>query len=153
MTPPTQIDSPQTADYLAVITKAIFHAGMTWAVVEGKWQGFEAAFHGFDPERVAAMSPADVDRLMEDTSIIRNRRKIEATIVNAQMVLDLIEQHGDMPAYLASLGDFAGQVAGLKRDFRFMGDTSAYYVLYVVGQPVPDHAEWRAGRQAAKQRG
>ena len=61
---------------------------MSWQVVEAKWDGFREAFAGFDPEAVAAFTGDDVERLAEDTRIIRNRRKIEATVHNAETMLD-----------------------------------------------------------------
>ena len=61
--PPTQIENPSLADYLEVITKAVFQSGMSWSVVEAKWDGFREAFAGFDPERVASLTPDDVEQL------------------------------------------------------------------------------------------
>lgn len=63
-----------------------FENGLSWATVFDKRDNFRAAFHAFNPEAVAAMNPTDVDRLMADTSIIRNRRKIEATLHNARLL-------------------------------------------------------------------
>jgi 3-methyladenine DNA glycosylase Tag len=93
MRPPEQIEDASPADILESITKAVFQAGISWRVVEAKWPGFREAFHGFDPERVAAMTPDDVARLREDTRIIRNRRKIEATVHNAEAVLASTRTH------------------------------------------------------------
>ena len=141
---PEQIDPQTTGDYLEVMSKAVFQSGVSWQVVESKWPGFREAFHGFDAERVAALTPTDVDRLVEDTRIIRNRRKIEATVDNAETMVALAEEHGDFRNYLRSLGGFEEQVADLKRRFRFLGDFGAYYFLYVVGEKVPPHEEFRA---------
>ncbi len=63
-----------------------FENGLSWAIVFDKRNNLRAAFHGFDPGAVAEMTPADVERLMVDTSIIRNRRKIEATLHNARLL-------------------------------------------------------------------
>ncbi|SPM33443.1 hypothetical protein MRAB57_1247 [Mycobacterium rhizamassiliense] len=63
-----------------------FENGLSWAIVFDKRDNLRAAFHGFDPPAVAAMTPADVDRLMGDASIVRNRRKIEATVHNAHLL-------------------------------------------------------------------
>jgi DNA-3-methyladenine glycosylase I len=63
-----------------------FENGLSWAVVFRKRSGFRAAFRGFDPAVVAAMTPADIDRLLTDRSIVRNRAKIEATIHNARLI-------------------------------------------------------------------
>jgi 3-methyladenine DNA glycosylase Tag len=152
---PTQIRPTKPADYLEVLTKAVFQSGMSWRVVEAKWPGFQEAFDGFDPKTVAAMSPDDIDRLAADTRIIRNRRKIEATIENAGTIVEIDERHGGMNRWLDSLGSFDAQVAELTRAFRFLGETGAYYFLYVVGKEVPSHQEWMHSRgpEAGRRRG
>jgi DNA-3-methyladenine glycosylase I len=63
-----------------------FENGLSWAIVFDKRDNLRNAFHGFSPSAVAAMNSADVERLMADTSIIRNRRKIEATLHNAAVL-------------------------------------------------------------------
>jgi DNA-3-methyladenine glycosylase I len=142
MQAPTQIVPAGPADYLDVISRAVFQSGMSWRVVEAKWQGVREAFAGFDPAAVAAFSDDDVERLAGDTRIIRNRRKIEATIGNAQVMLELEAQPGGFAGWLRSHSDFDATVAALRGEFRFLGDTGAYYFLYVVGEDVPSHEEW-----------
>ena len=63
-----------------------FENGLSWATVFDKRHNLRTAFHGFEPAAVAAMTAADVERLMGDTSIIRNRQKIEATLHNARLL-------------------------------------------------------------------
>lgn len=152
---PERIEPKRLGDYLEVMTKAVFQSGISWRVIEAKWEGFRAAFAGFDPEKVAALTPADVDRLVEDTRIVRNRRKIEATIENAVELLALDEEFGGFRNYLRSHGGFVETVADLKRRFRFLGDMGAYYLLYVVGEEVPPHEECMAvlGRRPEGQAG
>ena len=149
MEAPTQIEPTGLADYLAVLTKAVLQSGMSWRVVEAKWPGFQEAFAGFDPAAVAAFTEDDIERLAADTRIIRNRRKIEATITNAQAMLDLDGEPGGFAGWLRAQGDFDATVAGLRGEFRFVGDMGAYYFLYVVGEPVPTHEDWMKahGRQ------
>ena len=72
---PPRIEPKKLADYLEVMTKAVFQSGMSWAVIDAKWDGFREAFEGFDPEKVASFTPEDVDRLTRDTRIVRNRKK------------------------------------------------------------------------------
>ncbi len=146
MQAPTQIEPAGLADYLDVISRAVFQSGMSWRVVEAKWEGFREAFAGFDPVAVAAFADDDVERLAGDTRIIRNRRKIEATISNAQAMLDLEAQPGGFAGWLRSHSDFDATVAALRGEFRFLGDTGAYYFLYVVGEDVPSHEEWMKKR-------
>ena len=144
---PEQVDAKPLGDYLEVMTKAAFQSGMSWDVVNAKWPGFQEAFHGFDAERVAEYTPDDIDRLAADTRIIRNVRKIEATVRNAQTLCALAAEHGgDFRAYLHSHGDFESTVKDLRKRFSFLGDFGAYYFLYVVKEPVPDYHEFRASR-------
>ena len=142
MQAPTQITPTSVADYLDVLTRAVFQSGMSWRVVEAKWDGFRAAFAGFDPAAVAAFDGDDVERLTADAGIIRNRRKIEATITNAQAMVALEDEPGGFVGWLRSRGDFAATVAALRGEFRYLGDLGAYYFLYVVGEQVPSHDEW-----------
>jgi hypothetical protein len=142
MQAPTQITPSGLADYFEVLTRAAFQSGMSWRVVEAKWDGFREAFAAFDPAVVAAFGDDDVERLAADTGIIRNRRKIEATITNAQAMVALDDEPGGFVGWLRSRGDFPATVAALRGEFRFLGDLGAYYFLYVVGEQVPSHDEW-----------
>src|SRR3981081_4035610 len=103
---PERISPEKLADYLDVLTKAVFQSGISWRVVEAKWPGTRQALYDFDPERLADLTPADIDRLVEDKRLVRNRRKIEATVANAQTVLDLDRAHGGFKRYLTSFKDF-----------------------------------------------
>ena len=151
MEAPRQITPTGLADYFEVLTKAVFQSGMSWAVIENKWDGFREAFHAFDPERVAALSPEEVAALEEDTRIVRNKRKIRATVDNADALLALDrDTDGGFAAWLGAQGDFEETVKALRDRFAFLGDFGAYYFLYVVRQPVPSHEDFRASRAAAK---
>ena len=144
MEPPKQITPTCLGDYLEVLTKAVFESGMSWAIIEAKWPGFQQAFHGFDPERVASLSPDEIDALTSDTRIIRNRRKIESTVHNAATMIDLESEYGTFKKYLEAQGEFSPLVRDMKKRFKHVGDFGAYYFLYVVGEPVPEHHEFRA---------
>jgi DNA-3-methyladenine glycosylase I len=141
------------AGYLEALTRPIFSTGMRWSVVEAKWGGIRDVFFEFDPRKVAAMTPADVDRLTEDTRIIRNRRKIEATVQNAERMIELERLHGGFDKYLDGLGSFEDTVAELRREFRFLGDNGAYLFLWSVDRPTPPHQEWfKAHQRSARGR-
>lgn len=144
MEAPKQIRPKGLADYLEVMTKSAFQSGISWRVIESKWEGFHEAFHGFDPEWVASLDPPDIERLATDTRIVRNRKKIEATVHNAQTMLELDREHGGFRNYLRSNGGFAETVADIRKRFKFLGDLGAYYFLYVVGEEVPPHEDWMA---------
>ncbi len=129
------------AGYLEAMSFAIFTAGINWKVVDSKWDGIREAFSGFDVETVADMTPADVDRLSGDRRVIRNRRKIEGIIDNAARMLELDKDPGGFAGYLGSHSDFKATVADLKSNFKFLGDTSAYFFLAAVDEPVPPAEE------------
>src|SRR4029077_7508708 len=69
------------------LTLGVFEVGLSWSIVFGKRDAFRKAFRGFEPAKVAAMTARDVERLMQDAAIIRNRAKITATIGNARAML------------------------------------------------------------------
>src|SRR5438105_13807740 len=92
------------AGYLEELTRSVFQPGLSWRVVEAKWPGMRAALHEFDPARVAALTPPEVDALAQDPRMIRNRRKIEATVGNAAELIALDRQHGGFATYLGSPG-------------------------------------------------
>ena len=143
---PPQIDAQRLGDYLEVMTKSVFQAGMSWDVVNAKWPGFQKAFDGFDAERVAEYTPDDIDRLAADKDIIRNVRKIEATVRNAQTMCELEAEYGSFRDYLQSHGDYEATVKDLRKRFSFLGDFGAYVFLYSVKEPVPDYHAFRASR-------
>ena len=139
---PRKIKPKGLADYLDVLTRAAFQSGIRWRVVEAKWPGTTEAFGGFDPERVANLTPADVDALAADTRLIRNRAKINATVQNAETVLALDREHGSFKRYLRSFPTDDALQADLVKRFKFLGDVGAYWFLYVVGEQTPPHEEW-----------
>lgn len=140
-----------------------FQAGLAWITILRKRPRFREVFAGFEPDRVAVFGPDDIERLMQDAGIIRNRAKIEATISNARLVTDM--QDGELDALLwsfapeprpASLTSFAEVPAVTaestamskalrKRGFRFVGPTTMYALMQSAGM-VDDHIEgcWRA---------
>lgn len=138
-----------------------FQAGLSWISILRRRDAFRAAFFGFDPERVAAMTAADVDRLLADASIIRNRAKITAAIGNARAMLALDERlhrlvwrfapaaHvrprtlADIPAVTEESRALSAQLR--RAGFRFVGPTTAYALMQSAGL-VDDHVLgcWRA---------
>ncbi|MEZ4520066.1 MAG: DNA-3-methyladenine glycosylase I [Thermomicrobiales bacterium] len=147
MQAPTRIDARSAGDYLEVMTRAVFQGGISWNVVAAKWPGIRAAFHGFDAERVADMVEPEIDRIASNPDVIRNRRKIEATVSNAAGLIEIEREFGSVGAYLATLPDFDAKVKALRKRFKFLGETGCYYFLYVVGEDVPPHDEWRRRRE------
>lgn len=130
---PTSLDG-----YLEFMTMVILAAGISHKVVEAKWDGIKEALTDFDVDKIAALAPDDVDRLAADRRLIRNRKKIEAIVDNAAMLLELDKAPGGFAGHLASLGGFEAQAADMRRNFRFIGPSSAHIFLAMVGEPVPD---------------
>lgn len=144
-----------------------FQAGLSWITILRRRPTFRDAFHDFDPERVAALGAADVEILMQNSGIIRNRAKIEATISNARLVVELSrERAGALDELLWSFApdaatrqrpaDFdavpavtpestAMSKALRSRGFRFVGPTTMYALMQSSGM-VDDHMRgcWRA---------
>ena len=136
------------------LTLGVFEVGLSWSIVFGKRDAFRTAFHNFDVARVAAMTDGDIDQLVEDPSIIRNRRKIQATVGNAGAFLtaqpdlaDLARSYADdrrrSPRSLADLPASTPQSAELasqlkSQGYRFVGPTSVYAFMQNVGV-VNDH--------------
>ncbi len=141
MEPPERIEPKNLADYLDVMSRAVFQTGISWQVVTSKWPGTREAFRGFDPTAVYNLTEADLDQLTGDRRIIRNRRKIEAIISNARRILELDKSHGGFRNYLRSHDSYEELVKDLRKQFKFLGDTGAYYFLWVVGEEVPSHGE------------
>jgi 3-methyladenine DNA glycosylase Tag len=110
---PTRIRPKRLGDYLEVMSKAVFQSGMSWKVVEAKWPELRVAMREFDVEAVAELTPKEVDALIEDRRVIRNRRKLEATVGNAQRMLERAVEHGSFRKYLRSHEDFNATVDAL----------------------------------------
>ena len=137
-----------------------FQAGLSWSTILRKREAFRAAFRGFVPAVVAAFGRDDVERLIADAGIVRNRAKIDATIGNASVWLGLAAEHGSVDAWLARAGPpppprlppdaVGGDIpartpvsdalsADLKRQgMSFVGSTIVYAFMQSVGL-VDDH--------------
>ena len=128
--------------YLDAMAHVMFQTGISWRVVDAKWPDIREAFHGFEPTRVARLTTKDIDRLMGDTRVIRNRRKLEAIVSNARRMLELeAEYKGGFKRYLDSLGDFDATKKEIHKEFAFMGDAGTWYFLWLVGRKVPEHED------------
>src|SRR5262245_50310836 len=149
-------------------------AGLSWATILRKRDGYRRAFAGFDPVRVARFTAARVARLLANPAIVRNRAKIEATVGNARALLAVQREHGSFDAYL---WDFVGgrprqnawrvvkhvpaetdESRALSRDlvrrgFRFVGPTICYAFMQAFGMVnghVVDCYRWREVSRLAR---
>src|SRR3972149_6322303 len=146
MQAPEKIQPSGLADYLEVMSKAVFQTGISWRVVDAKWPGIREALRGFDPAALSSLTPPELDVLTADPRLIRNRRKIEAIVDNARQMLEIAERHGTFRDYLRSHGGFEQTAADLRKRFRFLGDTGAYYFLWVGDEQVPSSEDCCASR-------
>jgi len=132
-----------------------FQSGLSWLIILRKRENFRKAFDGFDVEKIARYTDADVDRLLADEGIVRNRAKIAATIANARAVADLDDLSELLwsfapaarprPATLADVPATTPESMAMARElkrrgFRFVGPTTAYALMQATGM-VDDHLQ------------
>src|SRR5258708_11418866 len=136
------------------LTLGVFEVGLSWSIVFGKRDAFRRAFRNFNIAKVAAMADRDVDRLVQDPSIIRNRGKIQATIDNARAMRSASPSLGTLaksyetsrkraPRSLADVPTSAPQAEAFAKQlksqgYRFVGPTSVYAFMQNIGV-VNDH--------------
>ena len=137
-----RIADPTLADHLAVMSRAVFQAGVSWAQIDGQWDRLVEAFDGFDPRKVSSYGDDHVLRIMGTPRIMHSERKIRAAIDNAKAMLALEREHTTLRAYLRSFRTYAEVTADLRRKFKYVGGVSAYYYLFRVGEKVPPFARW-----------
>ncbi len=134
------------------MSKAIFSAGLNWKMIDNKWPDFRTAFAGFSPEVVAKFSTSRVRKLMKDPKIVRNEKKIRATVENAKEVLAIKKEHGSFKKYIQSFGkDEEKLQEDLRRRFGHLGPSSARMFLWSVGYPLTTNKEekaWMAGQKS-----
>lgn len=127
-----------TADdrVLAEMTKRIFCSGFVWSVIEGKWEGFEAAFHRFDPGFLAFQPDEFWDALTKDARIVRNGAKIMAVRANARFVCDLAAEHGSAASFIHGwpAEDQLGLLDVLTRRGNRLGGMTGQYLLRFLGR-------------------
>jgi 3-methyladenine DNA glycosylase Tag len=122
--------------WLSMMAKCLFQAGFHWKVIEAKWPGFETAFEGFDPPRVAFYGDEDVDRLLSDSGIVRNGAKIMAVIENARFLTDLAAEHGSAAKFFADwpADDFIGLMDVLAKRGSRLGGATGQRVMRWMGK-------------------
>jgi 3-methyladenine DNA glycosylase Tag len=139
---PERAEPADLAGYLAVMSRAVFQAGVSWKMIEGKWEAYLRAFEGFDPVAVAAFGEADLERIVAGGGVMRTYKKLAATVENARTLLALDREHGGFKRYLRSFAGYPELAADLRRRFTFLGELSVYYFLFRVGEPVPRFEDW-----------
>jgi DNA-3-methyladenine glycosylase I len=139
-----------------------FQSGLSWLIILRKRPAFRTAFADFDVDAVAAFDESDVERLLGDAGIVRNRMKIDATIANARAIRAAVPEgldellwsfapaHHERPRTLADVGSTSAESTAMARELkrrglRFVGPTTAYALMQATGI-VDDHVAtcWRA---------
>lgn len=145
MPPGWKVKPPKDdAEYFERMTRVIFTAGLNWKMIEKKWPNFRRAFAGFAPGKVAGLSDRGVRELMGDAGIVRNERKIRATVHNAGEFVRLGQQLGSFRKYLDSFGKEEERLqAELQEKFQHLGPSTARMFLWSIGYPLTPTSEER----------
>ena len=125
--------------YFENMCRVIFQAGLNWQVIDKKWPTIKEAFLNFNIQKVACFTDEDVECLLKDSGIIRNRGKIKAIIRNAQTFTAIEKQYGSFQKYLDSIDkseNYAKAVKTLVNNFKWLGPPSASTFLYTVGEDI-----------------
>lgn len=140
---PVQLRQISDDRYLSTMALRVFRAGLKHSLVDAKWPAFEQVFFGFDPEKVVLMGAEHLERLMQDTRIIRHLGKLKSVPRNAQFMLDIAKEHGSFGAFIADwpVTDIVGLWKYLAKQGNQMGGLSAPRFLRMVGKDtfVPTH--------------
>lgn len=136
---PKSVDELQALSddrYLSRMSQRIFRAGLRHAVVDAKWPKFEAAFWGFVPEKMVLLTGEHFERLMNNRALIRHLPKMKSIPINAQMMLEVAQQHGSFGNFIASWpsSDIVGLWRFLQRNGAQLGGVSAASFLRMVGK-------------------
>lgn len=126
-------------DLFELLTLELFQTGLSWRTVLNKREGFRAAFEQFDIEKISRFDDAKLNELVQSTDIIRHRRKIEATVFNAEVVLNLIKEYGSLYSFFNQLPeDFSDKIKLIKKMFKHVGPSVLESFLIAAGlAPVP----------------
>ena len=137
--PATALAEIADADMLAEMTKCVFRAGFVWQIIENKWAGFEAAFHGFDVRRCAMLSDEELEVLLGDDRIVKNAAKIRAVRGNAMFIAEVRDSHGSFGSYLADwpTDDIVGLWLDLKKRGERLGGQTGRFFLRFIGKDTP----------------
>lgn len=133
---PAQLRKISPDRYLSTMALRVFRAGLKHSLVDSKWPAFEEVFFGFDPEKIVLMGAERLERLMQDTRIIRHFGKLKSVPRNAQMILDVGMEHGSFGAFIADwpVEDITGLWQYIAKHGNQMGGLSAPRFLRMVGK-------------------
>ncbi len=130
---------PDDNAYFENMTRCVFQASLTWKLIADRWPNFKKAFKDFNIEIVADFDEDDIGRLLSDSSILRNRAKIEATLVNAIVFVKIKEEIDTFRNYMDTLDkseNYRFVKKELAKRFSRMGPKSAMVFLYSIGEDI-----------------
>jgi len=133
---PDAIAGMRESRFLAEMTRCIFQAGFVWKIIDHKWPGFEDVFHGFEPDAILSLLPADWDEIGRDRRIVRNHQKIRTVRVNAQFIDDVVTECGSFGRFIADwpASDLAGLFDILKKRGARLGGNTGQRFLRNIGR-------------------
>lgn len=122
--------------YLAMMTRCVFNAGFNWRVIKNKWEGFEEAFHGFNPRGLSHMAPEKWEAYQDDTRIVRNWIKIKSVQDNALFLMNEAQQYGSFAKHFADwpVDDQIGLMAYMKTNGSRLGGNTGMYFMRFIGK-------------------
>jgi 3-methyladenine DNA glycosylase Tag len=131
-----QLQAISADRYLSTMALRVFRAGLKHSLVDSKWPAFEEVFYRFDPEKVVLMGADHLERLMQDARIIRHLGKLKSVPRNAQLILDIEQEHGSFGAFIAQwpVDDITGLWQYLAKHGNQMGGLSSPRFLRMVGK-------------------
>ena len=130
------LTSVPDSEYLSLMSRRIFRAGLKHSMVDAKWPDFEKLFHKFDIDAVRMMSDEDLERLMDDRRIIRHWGKIKSVRANATAIHELHNEYSGVGSYLARWpsDNIVGLWDDMKKRFSQLGGNSGPYFLRMAGK-------------------
>jgi len=138
-------------EYFERMTKSLFTAGLNWSVVDKKWPNFNKAFADFSLVKVAKFSEKNVKVLMNNEGIVRNEKKIRATVYNAGEFLKLQREFGSFKKYIDSFAkDEERLLDDLQEKFHHLGVSTSRTFLWAVGYeltPNREEKKWMTGHK------
>jgi len=132
-------EPPDDNAYFENMTRCVFQAGLTWKLIADRWPHFKKAFKDFDIETVAEFDEEDIEGLLSDSSILRNRAKIEATLFNAIEFVKIKEEFESFSNFMDNLDkseNYKYVKKELTKRFSRMGPKSAMVFLYSIGEDI-----------------
>ncbi len=131
-----QLEAISADRYLSTMALRVFRAGLKHSLVDSKWPAFEEVFYRFDPEKVVLMGADHLERLMQDARIIRHLGKLKSVPRNAQLILDIEQEHGSFGKFIAQwpVEDITGLWQYLAKHGNQMGGLSSPRFLRMVGK-------------------